>query len=185
MDRELYKPFEEKMQKTFEVLKNELSHIRAGRANPAILEKITVNYYGAQTPVGQVGNINVPEARMIVIQPWDPKLLGEIEKAIQKSDIGINPVNDGKVIRLVFPPLTEERRKELTKVIKKYGEEAKVAVRTIRRDAIEHFKSDKKKSDITEDDLKEMEKDIQTITDKHIVEIDKVVEQKDKEILEV
>jgi ribosome recycling factor len=185
MDKELYKPFEEKMQKTFEALKNELSHIRAGRANPSVLEKVTISYYGVQTPVVQVGNVNVPEARVIVIQPWDPKLLGEIEKAIQKSDIGINPTNDGKVLRLVFPQLTEERRKELTKVIKKYGEEAKVAIRTIRRDAIEHFKGDKKKSDITEDDLKEMEKDIQIITDKHISDIDKIVELKEKEILEV
>lgn len=185
MIKEIYRPIEEKMMKTIEALNDDLSHIRAGRANPAILDKVTVSYYGAQTPVAQVGNINVPEARMIIIQPWDSKLLGEIEKAIQKSDIGINPTNDGKVIRLVFPTLTEERRKELVKDIKKHGEETKVAIRAIRRDSIEHFKDEKKKSEVTEDDLKEMEKDVQNLTDGYINEIDKIVEHKDKEILEV
>lgn len=185
MIKEIYRPIEEKMIKTILVLQDDLSHIRAGRANPVILDRITVNYYGTMTPVAQVANVNVPEARMIVIQPWDAKLLGEIEKAIQKSDIGINPTNDGKVLRLTFPQLTEERRKELVKDIKKHGEEAKVAIRTIRREAIEHFKDEKKRCEATEDDLKEIEKDIQNITDGYINEIDKIVELKDKEILEV
>lgn len=185
MVKDAYKPFEEKMKKTINVLKEELAGLRAGRANPAILDKITVDYYGAPTPINQLGNISVPEARIIMIQPWDAKILKDIEKAIQKSDIGINPNNDGKVIRLVFPPLTEERRKELTKVVKKHGEEAKVAIRAIRRDALEHFKAQKKNGEITEDDLKNAEKDMQNITDKYIAEIDKIVEAKDKEILEV
>jgi len=185
MNKDSYKSTEEKMKKTISVLKAELAGIRAGRANPAILDKITVDYYGVPTPINQLGNITVPEARVIVIQPWDAQIIKEIEKAIQKSDIGINPNNDGKVIRLVFPVLTEERRKELTKTVKKYGEEAKVAVRSIRRDAIEHFKVQKKNGEITEDDLKVAEKDIQNITDKFIAEIDKIIEAKDKEILEV
>lgn len=180
-----YKPIEEKMKKTVNVLKEELGGIRAGRANPHILDKVAVDYYGTPTPINQLANINVPEARVITIQPWDAKTLKEIEKAIQKSDIGINPNNDGKVIRLVFPPLTEERRKELTKVVKKHGEDAKVAIRAIRRDAIEHFKAAKKNGEMTEDDLKDAEKDIQVMTDKYIVEIDKIVELKDKELLEV
>lgn len=185
MVKEEYKNAEEKMNKTVHVLKENLAGIRAGRANPAILDKLTVDYYGAPTPVTQLGNISVPEARVILIQPWDAKMLKEIEKAIQKSDIGINPNNDGKVIRLVFPVLTEERRRDLTKVVKKDGEEAKVAIRSIRRDSIEHFKVQKKNSTITEDDLKDAEKDMQTMTDKFIVEIDRIVEAKDKEILEV
>lgn len=185
MNKDIYKPIEEKMKKTVSVLKEELTGIRAGRANPAILDKISVDYYGVPTPINQLGNISVPEARVILIQPWDVKILKEVEKAIQKSDIGINPNNDGKVIRLVFPVLTEERRKELTKQVKKYGEEAKVAIRSIRRDAIENFKVQKKNGDMTEDDLRDAEKDTQVITDKFIAEIDKVVEAKDKEILEV
>lgn len=185
MVNENYKPVEEKMKKTIHALKENLAGIRAGRANPAILDKVTVDYYGVPTPINQLGNISVPEARIIMIQPWDMKTLKDIEKSIQKSDIGINPSNDGKVIRLVFPPLTEERRKELTKVVKKDGEDAKVAIRSIRRDAIEHFKAQKKNGEITEDDLKDAEKDIQTLTDKFIAEIDKIVEVKDKEILEV
>lgn len=185
MNKELYKPTEEKMKKTINVLKEELAGLRAGRANPAILDKISVDYYGTPTPINQLGNISVPEARVILIQPWDAKMLKEIEKAIQKSDIGINPNNDGKVIRLVFPVLTEERRKELTKQVKKYGEEAKVAIRSIRRDTIEHFKAQRKSSQITEDDLADAERDIQNITDKYIAEIDKIVENKDKEIMEV
>ena len=185
MSKEAYKPMEEKMKKTISVLKEELAGIRAGRANPAILDKISVDYYGSPTPINQLGNISVPEARVILIQPWDAKVIKEIEKAIQKSDIGINPNSDGKVIRLVFPPLTEERRKELTKVVKKHGEESKVAIRAIRRDAIEHFKVQKKNGEMTEDGLKEAEKDVQNITDKFIAEIDKIVESKDKEILEV
>jgi len=185
MAKEDYKPIEEKMKKTISVLKENLAGMRAGRANPAILDRITVDYYGVPTPINQIGNISVPEARIILIQPWDIKTLKEIEKAIQKSDIGINPSNDGKVIRLVFPPLTEERRKELTKVVKKEGEESKVAIRAIRRDAIEHFKLKKKNGEMTEDDLKDAEKDMQNLTDKYISEIDKVVEAKDREILEV
>lgn len=185
MNKDAYKPIEEKMKKTISVLKENLAGIRAGRANPAILDKVMVDYFGVPTPINQLGNISVPEARVILIQPWDMKMLKEVEKAINKSDIGINPNNDGKVIRLVFPPLTEERRRELTKVVKKDGEEGKVAIRAIRRDAIEHFKAQKKNGEITEDDLKDAEKDIQVITDKYIVEVDKVVELKDKEILEV
>jgi ribosome recycling factor len=180
-----YKPVEEKMRKTISVLKDELGGIRAGRANPHILDKIVVDYYGTPTPINQIGNINVPEARVITIQPWDVKTLKEIEKAIQKSDIGINPNNDGKVIRLSFPPLTEERRRDLTKGVKKHGEDAKVAVRSIRRDAIEHFKAAKKNGEMTEDDVKDAEKDIQVMTDRYIVEVDRIVEAKDKEIMEV
>jgi len=185
MDKDSYKGIEEKMKKTISVLKEELAGIRAGRANPVLLDKIFVDYYGVPTPINQLGNITVPEARVIVIQPWDAKILKDIEKAIQKSDIGINPNNDGKVIRLVFPVLTEERRKELTKVVKKHGEEAKVAIRSIRRDAIEQFKAQKKKGEMTEDDLKDAEKDVQNLTDKYIAEIDKIVEIKEKEIMEV
>ena len=185
MNKEAYKPYEEKMKKTISVLKDELAGLRAGRANPAILDKISVDYYGTPTPINQLGSISVSEGRIIVIQPWEAKILKEIEKSIQKSDLGINPNNDGKAVRLIFPPLTDERRRELTKVVKKYGEDAKVAVRSIRRDAIEHFKNMKKNSEITEDELKNAEKDIQNITDKYITEIDKTTEAKDKEILEV
>ncbi len=185
MDKEAYKPYEEKMKKSINSLKENLAGLRAGRANPALLNKIHVDYYGVPTPINQLGNISVPEARVIVIQPWEAKMLKEIEKAIQKSDLGINPNNDGKVIRLIFPALTEERRKELTKIVKKYGEEAKVAVRSIRREAIEKFRAMKKNSEITEDDLKVAEKDMQNITDKNIEEIDKIVADKEKEILEV
>ena len=185
MNKELYKPIEEKMNKTIHVLKDNLAGIRAGRANPAILDKLSIQYYGAPTPITQIASVSIPEARVILIQPWEAKLLKDIEKEILKSDIGINPNNDGKVIRLVFPPLTEERRKDLTKTIKKDGEESKVAIRSIRRDAIESMKAKKKASEITEDDLKNAEKDIQNITDKFIAEIDKVVETKEKEIMEV
>jgi ribosome recycling factor len=185
MAKDDYKDIEEKMLKTIVSFKDELSGIRAGRANPAILDKISVDYYGVQTPITQIGGISMPEARVILIQPWESKLIKEVEKAIQKSDIGINPNNDGKVIRLSFPPLTEERRKELTKVVKKSGEEAKVAIRSIRREAIEVFKAKKKISEITEDDLKVAEKDVQSITDKFIEEIDRIVLAKDREILEV
>jgi ribosome recycling factor len=145
MSREEYKVFEEKMKKTLGVLKNELNTVRAGRANPSILDRIMVNYYGTPTPINQLANVSVPEPRVIVIQPWDSSILKEIEKEIQKSDIGINPNNDGKIIRLVFPVPTEERRKELTKIVKKYGEESKIAIRSIRRDAIEQMKTLKKK----------------------------------------
>jgi len=180
-----YKDIESKMVKAISALKEELVGIRAGRANPAILDKITVDYYGVPTPINQLGSISVPEARVIVIQPWDAKILKDIEKAIQKSDIGINPSNDGKVIRLIFPVLTEERRKELTKQVKKIGENAKIAIRNVRRDALEDFKTQKKNGDITEDDLKVAENDIQKLTDKYIEEVDKLVELKEKEIMEV
>jgi ribosome recycling factor len=185
MDKDTYKPFLEKMKKTESVLKEELAGIRAGRANPAILEKINIDYYGVPTPINQLGNISVPEARVILIQPWEAKILKDIEKAIQKSDIGINPSNDGKVIRLVFPVLTEERRRELTKGVKKLGEDAKVAIRSIRRDAIDHFKAQKKNAEITEDDLKDAEKEMQHMTDKCIADVDRIVEIKDQELLEV
>lgn len=185
MDKELFKPVEEKMKKTINVLKDNLSGIRAGRANPALLDKITIDYYGTPTPINQVASVSVPEARVILIQPWESKLLKDIEKEIQKSDIGINPNNDGKTLRLVFPALTEERRKELSKSVKKEGEESKVAIRSIRRDSIESMKAKKKNSEITEDDLKDAEKDIQTLTDKYIADIDNVVALKEKEIMEV
>lgn len=185
MAKEAYREIEDKMNKAIHVLKEELAGLRAGRANPAILDRVSVDYYGVPTPVNQLGSISVPEARVIVIQPWEAKILKDIEKAIQKSDIGINPNNDGKVIRLVFPVLTEERRKELTKAVKKHGEDSKIAIRSMRRDAIEHFKVQKKNGDITEDDLKDAETDIQKLTDKYIADIDKLIEQKDKEILEV
>lgn len=176
---------ETKMDKALTALGNDFAAIRAGRANPAILDKVTVEYYGAATPLAQVGSVSVPEARMIVIQPWDSTILNDIEKAILKSDIGITPNNDGKCIRLNFPPLTEERRRELAKSISKRGEEAKVAVRGVRRDAIEGFKKQKKDGEITEDDLKDLENKIQKLTDKFIKEIDNMVEAKDKEIMEV
>lgn len=180
-----YKDVEDKMNKAISVLKEELAGLRAGRANPAILDRVTVDYYGVPTPINQLGSVSVPEARVIIIQPWDAKILKDIEKSIQKSDIGINPNNDGKVIRLVFPILTEERRKELTKSVKKHGEDSKVAIRSIRRDAIERFKAQKKISEITEDDLKDAEEDIQKMTDKYIIDIDWIIELKDKEIMEV
>lgn len=176
---------ESKMVKAINSLEGDLASIRAGRANPAILDKITVEYYGVQTPLAQVGTISVPEARTIIVQPWDVSVLKEIEKAILASDIGINPNNDGKVIRLNFPPLTEERRKELNKSVSKRGEEAKVAVRNIRRDSIEQFKKQKKANEITEDDLKDLEDQVQKMTDKFVKQIDGIIAEKEKEILEV
>ena len=177
--------YEEKMDKTISVFEENLSEIRAGRANPAILNKITVSYYGVPTPINQVAGISVPEARMILIQPWDTSLLKEIEKEILKSDIGINPNNDGKVIRLNFPELNEERRKELVKDIRKLAEEAKVAIRSIRRDAIDEAKEMQKKSEITEDDLKNEENEIQKLTDKKVEEIDNMLANKEKEIMSI
>ena len=185
MTDELYEPYEAKMTKTISVLREEFRAIRAGRANPAVLDKITVDYYGAQTPINQLSNISVPEARTILIQPWESRLLKDIEKAIQKSDIGINPNNDGKVIRLSFPVLNEERRKDLQKQIRKLSEDSKVAVRSIRREAVENFKKQKKSNEMTEDDLKDAEKEIQTITERFITEVDKVLAEKDKEIMEI
>ncbi len=176
---------EARMDKAIAALEHDLSTIRAGRANPAILDKVTVEYYGVPTPVQQVGTVAIPEARTITIQPWDMSILGEIEKAILKSDIGITPNNDGKQIRLNFPPLTEERRKELVKTISKRGEESKVAIRNVRRDSIEAFKKQKKDGEITEDDLKELETKIQKLTDKFVAKIDTIIGDKEKEILEV
>ena len=176
---------EERMEKTLNVLAENFANVRAGRANPAILNKIMVDYYGVPTPINQVAGISVPEARLIVIQPWDASILKEIEKAILASDIGINPNNDGKVIRLSFPELTEERRKELVKDIKKMAEESKVAVRAIRRDGIDKAKSMQKNSEMTEDELHDAEDKIQKLTDKKIDQIDKILEAKEKEILTV
>ncbi len=177
--------YEDKMEKTLASLLDDFGSIRAGRANPHVLDKIRVDYYGTPTPIQQVGNISVPEARMIVIQPWEKSLIRPIEKAIQTSDLGINPNNDGSVIRLVFPELTEERRKELSKEVKKKGEGAKVAVRNIRRDANESFKKMEKNSEMSEDDLKLATDKMQKITDKAIEKIDKAVEAKTKEIMTV
>ena len=177
--------YEDKMNKTLEVLESDYMTIRAGRANPHVLDKIKVDYYGTPTPLQQVGNINVPEARMIIIQPGEKSLLTAIEKAILTSDLGINPTNDGSVIRLVFPELTEERRKELVKDVKKKGEAAKVAVRNIRRDGNDYFKKLQKADEISEDDLAEAEEDIQKLTDKMIGKIDKAIEAKSKELLTV
>lgn len=177
--------FEEKMKKTISVLESEMKTIRAGRANPAILDKVTVEYYGAPSPLTQIANVSVPDARSILVQPWDATILGDIEKAILKSDIGITPNNDGKAIRLNFPPLTEERRKELVKDIRKKGEDSKVAIRSIRRDAMEDSKLQKKNGEITEDDVKNVEKDIQKLTDNYVKDIDAVIALKEKEILEV
>ena len=174
---------EERMKKTIIVFDENLSEVRAGRANPAILNKINVQYYGVPTPINQVAGISVPEARMIVIQPWDASVLKLIEKAILASDIGLNPNNDGKVIRLNFPELTEERRKELVKDIKKIAEEARVAIRSIRRDGMEDAKSRCKASEITEDDRNDLEDKIQKLTDKYVSEIDKLLENKEKEIM--
>ncbi|MBR5095020.1 MAG: ribosome recycling factor [Oscillospiraceae bacterium] len=180
-----YKEFEHKMKKTCEALTAQLATIRAGRANAAVLDQIQVDYYGVPTPIQQVASISTPDPRSLLIAPWDPKLLKVIEKAILASDLGINPQNDGRYIRLVFPPLTEERRRELAKQTRKYGEESKVAIRNIRRDAIEKFKKMQKSSEITEDDYKIAEKDIQKMTDDYIKEIDKIAEKKEKELTEI
>ena len=179
------KPYDEKMQKTINVLERDYAAIRAGRANPALLDRITVLYYDVPTPINQVGSISVPEARTLTITPWDRTVLKAIEKAILASDIGIVPTNDGKALRLVFPQLTEERRKELCKQVKKNGEEAKVTIRNARRDAIDKFKTMKKNSEITEDDVKDGEKKAQTLTDKFCEKIDKICADKEKEIMTV
>ncbi len=177
--------YEEKMNKSLDALQNEYASIRAGRANPRVLDKIKVDYYGMPTPLQQVGNVSVPEARMIVIQPWEKSLLKAIEKAILTSDLGINPTNDGQVIRLIFPELTEERRKDLSKDVKKKGEATKVAIRNIRRDANETFKKMEKAGEISEDDQELAENKIQKLTDKMIEKVDKAVEAKTKEIMTV
>ena len=183
--KEQLKIYEEKMDKTIDSLMNDYASIRAGRANPHVLDKIKVDYYGTPTPIQQVGNISVPEARMILIQPWEKSLLKAIEKAIQTSDLGINPNNDGSCIRLIFPELTEDRRKELAKDVKKKGDEAKVAIRNIRRDANEAFKKMNKNNELTEDDQKDLETKVQKMTDKYIADIDKAIEEKTKEIMTV
>lgn len=179
------KPYSQKMDKTLEVLAGDFAAVRAGRASASLLDRISVEYYGQETPINQVGSITSPDPRTLVIEPWDKSLLKLIEKAIQVSDLGINPQNDGRIIRLVFPQLTEERRKELTKQVKKYGEGGKVAIRNIRRDAMEKFKAMKKKSEITEDDLKELEEDLQKLTDKRCKEIDDLTAKKEAELMAV
>ena len=175
----------ERMQKTIAVLKTELGGLRAGRANPQLLDRILVDYYGTPTPIQQLGNVSTPEPRMLLISVWDSKAIPAVEKAIQKSDLGINPSNDGKVIRLIFPELNEERRKELAKAVKKKGEESKIAIRAIRRDANEQIKKDEKDSVITEDDRKELDDKVQKLTDDLIKEIESVLAAKEKEILAV
>ncbi|MDD6261946.1 MAG: ribosome recycling factor [Clostridiales bacterium] len=183
--KDTYPEIESKMKKTIDALSYELSTIRAGRANASVLDKVNVEYYGTPTPINQLASISVPEPRVLMVSPWDPSVLKAVEKAILQSDVGITPVSDGKAIRLSFPPLTEERRRDLAKSVKKYGEESKVTVRNVRRDAMDKYKAMKKKSEITEDDLKIVEKDIQELVDKYVKEIDKVVAAKEKEILEV
>ena len=178
-----YEDLKERMGKTINNFAEKLAEVRAGRANPAILNKVKIDYYGTPTPINQVAGISVPEARLIVIQPWDLSVLKEIEKAILASDIGINPNNDGKVIRLAFPELNEERRKELVKDVKKMAEEAKVAIRAVRRDGIEEAKAEQKEGNMTEDELKNAENEIQKLTDKHVEEIDEILSKKEKEIM--
>lgn len=180
-----YPEIESKMEKRMNGFASELKTIRAGRANASILDKVAIEYYGTMTPIAQLGSISSPDPKQLLIQPWDASALKSIEKAIIASDIGITPQNDGKVIRLSFPPLTEERRKELCKTVKKYSEEAKVQIRNARRDAMEKFKTQKKNKEITEDDLKEIEKDVQKLTDKYIKEIEDISAEKEKEILSV
>ncbi|WP_010282359.1 ribosome recycling factor [Bacillus timonensis] len=175
----------DKMSKAIQALSRELATVRAGRANPAILDKVTVDYYGAPTPLNQLASINVPEARMLVIQPYDKSVLGDMEKAIQKADLGLNPTNDGSIIRISIPPLTEERRRELVKLVKKYAEESKVAVRNIRRDGNDELKKLEKNGEITEDELRSLTEDVQKITDESISKIDSVSKEKEKEIMEV
>lgn len=184
MDERLVE-FQNKMEKSLGNLEEEFSSIRAGRANPHVLDKLRVDYYGTPSPIQSVANVSVPEARMIQIQPWEASLVKEIEKAILTSDIGINPTNDGKVIRLVFPELTEERRKELAKDVKKKGEDAKVAIRNIRRDAMDRMKKLGKAEDISEDEIKDLEDSIQKMTDKYVAKVDKAIEAKTAEILTV
>lgn len=180
-----YQEFENKMKKTCDSLNAQLATIRAGRANASVLDQIEVEYYGSPTPIQQVASISSPDPRSLLIQPWDASILKGIEKAILASDLGINPQNDGRVIRLVFPQLTEERRKELTKQVKKYGEDAKVAIRNVRRDAVDFVKKAQKKGELTEDDQKKAEKDIQDLTDKYIKKVDEMCGKKDKELMEI
>ncbi len=185
MPMELLDETKERMNKTINVLKSELGSLRAGRANAQVLDRIAVDYYGTMTPITQMGNVSTPEPRMLIISLWDTKMISAVEKAIQKSDLGINPANDGKVIRLIFPELTEERRKDLVKTVKKKGEESKVAIRSIRRDVMETIKKQKKDGEITEDDQKQLENKLQKQTDDFIKEIDAILAAKEKEILSV
>lgn len=175
----------DKSKKTLEALKDQLKTVRAGRANPSILDKITVDYYGSSTPLNQVATISAPEARLLVIQPWDKSVIGAIEKEILESNLGITPSNDGNLIRLPFPQLTEERRKDLTKLVKDYGENAKVSVRSFRRDAVDTVKKQEKNSDITEDDSRQMQEEIQDLTDKFTSEIDEIISEKENELMEI
>jgi len=181
----VHKDFEEKMKKSIGVLKEELHSVRAGRANPALLDRITINYYGADTPLKQIANVSAPEPRLLVIQPYDANSISDIEKAIMQSDLGINPSNDGKLIRLAVPMLTEERRKELQKIVKKMGEEIKIAIRNERRDANDKLKKMEKNNELTEDDLKRAEDEVQKMTDKYIKQVDELISKKEREILEV
>ena len=180
-----FKDYTRKMERTLEVLQEEFGAVRAGRANARVLDRISVEYYGSETPIAQVASISSPDPRTLVIQPWDNSLLKTIEKAIQQSDLGINPQNDGRIIRLNFPMLTEERRKELTKQVKRYGEDSKVAMRNVRREAMDYIKALKKKSEITEDEQKKAEKDLQDITDKYIKKVDEACGVKEKELMEL
>lgn len=185
VDPEIYKDTRSRMKKSVEAMKKDFMGIRTGRATPAILDTIKVEAYGQEMAIKQLASISIPEPRMIVIQPWDKSVIGDIEKAILKSDLGINPINDGKLLRLVFPPLTEERRKELVKVVKKRAEEAKISVRNVRRDSIDFLKEMEKEGDISEDDLHRGEDEIQRITDDFTDEIDRILEAKEKEIMEI
>ena len=183
--KDSFQPYEERMHKTINVLHENFNAIRAGRANPKVLDRITIEYYGAQTPINQVANIQVPEPRMITITPWDPTSLKAIERAIQASDLGINPNNDGKSLRLIFPALTEDRRKELVKGISKHAEEGKIAIRNIRREALDKYRGHLKKKELTEDSLVEFEDELQLLTDRFIAEIDKIAADKDKDLMEL
>ena len=185
MNKDDYAEYTDRMQKTLDVMQANFAAVRAGRANAAVLDQIRVDYYGTPTPINQIASIASPDPRTLTIQPWDAGTMKLIEKAIQASDLGINPQNDGRLIRLAFPQLTEERRKELIKQVRKYGEESKTAIRNIRRDAMDAFKKQQKKSEITEDDLKNAEKDIQKLTDDYIADVDKMVAKKEKELSEI
>ena len=185
MNKDDYAAYTDRMKKTLDVMQQNFAAVRAGRANAAVLDQIRVDYYGTPTPINQIASIASPDPRTLTIQPWDAGTMKLIEKAIQASDLGINPQNDGRLIRLAFPQLTEERRKELIKQVRKYGEESKTAIRNIRRDAMDTFKKQQKKSEITEDDLKNAEKDIQKLTDDYIADVDKMVSKKEKELSEI
>ena len=185
MNKDDYAEYTDRMKKTLDVMQANFAAVRAGRANAAVLDQIRVDYYGTPTPINQIASIASPDPRTLTIQPWDAGTMKLIEKAIQASDLGINPQNDGRVIRLAFPQLTEERRKELIKQVRKYGEESKTAIRNIRRDAMDAFKKQQKKSEITEDDLKNAEKDVQKLTDDYISDVDKMVAKKEKELSEI